>query len=303
LWQNAFSQYYRRWHYGDSMKTVVRLLIFVILAAAAFGAWWWYNHRQPSPTELVLYGNVDLREIDLAFNNSERIDEVLAAEGDRVRKGQLLARLDTRRLTPQVAEAQANVALDAANLDNARIQYQRDMDLMRGSAGRGIAKQDVDNAHAAMNVQAAKRDADAAQLALLRQEFADAELFAPSNATVRTRIMEPGEMASPTKPVFSLAITDPNWVRVYVPETNLGQVHPGARAAVTVDAFPKRRFPGWIGFVSPSAEFTPKSVETPDLRTNLVYEVRVFVLDPDDDLRLGMPATVHIALPKRSAGK
>ncbi len=285
------------------MKTVVRLLIFVILAAAAFGAWWWYNHRQPSPTELVLYGNVDLREIDLAFNNSERIDEVLAAEGDRVRKGQLLARLDTRRLTPQVAEAQANVALDAANLDNARIQYQRDMDLMRGSAGRGIAKQDVDNAHAAMNVQAAKRDADAAQLALLRQEFADAELFAPSNATVRTRIMEPGEMASPTKPVFSLAITDPNWVRVYVPETNLGQVHPGARAAVTVDAFPKRRFPGWIGFVSPSAEFTPKSVETPDLRTNLVYEVRVFVLDPDDDLRLGMPATVHIALPKRSAGK
>jgi HlyD family secretion protein len=303
LWQNAFSQYYRRWHYGDSMKTVVRLLIFVILAAAAFGAWWWYNHRQPSPTELVLYGNVDLREIDLAFNNSERIDEVLAAEGDRVRKGQLLARLDTRRLTPQVAEAQANVALDAANLDNARIQYQRDMDLMRGSAGRGIAKQDVDNAHAAMNVQAAKRDADAAQLALLRQEFADAELFAPSNATVRTRIMEPGEMASPTKPVFSLAITDPKWVRVYVPETNLGQVHPGARAAVTVDAFPKRRFPGWIGFVSPSAEFTPKSVETPDLRTNLVYEVRVFVLDPDDDLRLGMPATVHIALPKRSAGK
>ncbi len=285
------------------MKTVVRLLIFVILAAAAFGAWWWYNHRQPSPTELVLYGNVDLREIDLAFNNSERIDEVLAAEGDRVRKGQLLARLDTRRLTPQVAEAQANVALDAANLDNARIQYQRDMDLMRGSAGRGIAKQDVDNAHAAMNVQAAKRDADAAQLALLRQEFADAELFAPSNATVRTRIMEPGEMASPTKPVFSLAITDPKWVRVYVPETNLGQVHPGARAAVTVDAFPKRRFPGWIGFVSPSAEFTPKSVETPDLRTNLVYEVRVFVLDPDDDLRLGMPATVHIALPKRSAGK
>jgi len=280
------------------MKTVGRLLILVILAAAAYGAWWWYGHRQQAPTELVLYGNVDLREVDLAFNNNERIVEVLATEGDRVHKGQLLARLDTRRLVPQVAEAQANVELDTANLDNARIQYQRDMDLMRGSAGRGIAKQDVDNARAAMDVQAAKREADAAGLALLRQQLADAELYAPSDATVRTRIMEPGEMASPTKPVFSLALTNPKWVRAYVSETDLGHVHPGAAATISVDSFPHRLFQGWIGFVSPSAEFTSKTVETPDLRTSLVYEVRVFVKDPNDDLRLGMPATVHIALPK-----
>lgn len=285
------------------MRTAIRLLFLLVLAAAAVGAWWWYSHRQQAPTELVLYGNVDLREIDLAFNNSERIADVLAVEGDRVHKGQLLARLDTRRLVPQVAQARANVALDAVNLDNARIQYQRDAELARSSAGRGVSKQDVDNARAAMNAQAAKRDADAAQLALLRQQLADADLFAPSDATVRTRIMEPGEMASPTKPVFSLAITDPKWVRVYVPETNLGLVRPGARAVVIVDSFPTHSFPGWIGFVSPSAEFTPKSVETPDLRTSLVYEVRVFVKDPHDDLRLGMPATVHIALPRRSMHK
>jgi HlyD family secretion protein len=285
------------------MKSAVRLFVLLILAAAAVGAWWWYSHRGQAPKELELYGNVDLREVDLAFNNSERIAEVLVTEGDRVHRGQLLARLDTRRLVPQVAQAQANVALDAANLDNARIQYQRDMELARDSAGRGVSKQDVDNARAAMNVQAAKRDADAAQLALLRQQLADAELFAPSDATIRTRIMEPGEMASPTKPVFSLAITDPKWVRVYVTENALGLVHPGAHADVTADSFPDRRFSGWIGFISPSAEFTPKSVETPDLRTSLVYEVRVFVKDPNDDLRLGMPATVHIALPKRDARK
>jgi HlyD family secretion protein len=92
-------------------------------------------------------------------------------------------------------------------------------------------------------------------------------------------------------------------VRVYVSESDLGRVHPGAHADITTDSFPGRRFPGWIGFISPSAEFTPKSVETPDLRTSLVYEVRVFVKDPDDDLRLGMPATVHIALPHQSARK
>ena len=109
-------------------------------------------------------------------------------------------------------------------------------------------------------------------------------------------------MASPTRPVFSLALTDPKWVRVYVSETDLGKLRPGMAATISVDGFPGKRFPGWIGFISPTAEFTPKSVETEDLRTSLVYEVRVFVKDPADALRLGMPATAHVALARSAAG-
>src|SRR5438552_19160228 len=67
-------------------------------------------------------------------------------------------------------------------------------------------------------------------------------------------------------------------------------------AAVMVDSFPNRRFEGWVGFLSPVAEFTPRPVQTEELRTKLVYEVRVFVKDPSDELRLGMPATVHVSL-------
>jgi HlyD family secretion protein len=74
------------------------------------------------------------------------------------------------------------------------------------------------------------------------------------------------------------------------------------RATVSVDAFPNRRFEGWIGFISPSAEFTPKAVETRELRSSLVYEIRVFVKDPDDQLRLGSPATVHLPLATAPAG-
>ena len=103
-------------------------------------------------------------------------------------------------------------------------------------------------------------------------------------------------MASPLKPVLMLAITDPKWIRAYVSETDLGKIREGMKAAVGVDSFPERRFEGWIGFISPVAEFTPKAVQTEELRTSLVYEVRVFVKDPDDELRLGMPATVHLAL-------
>jgi HlyD family secretion protein len=135
-----------------------------------------------------------------------------------------------------------------------------------------------------------------AQLAFLQQQLADAQLVAPVNGIVRTRLMDPGEMASPQKPVFSLAVTDPKWVRAYVSEPDLGKVSPGMAASVVVDSFQERRFEGWVGFISPVAEFTPKAVQTAELRTSLVYEVRVFVQDPGDALRLGMPATVYLPL-------
>jgi len=278
------------------MKRAPLILLIAIVVGLAGGLAWWLTHRSGPATELTLFGNVDLREVDLAFNNNERIADELVDEGDRVHRGQLLARVDTSRLTPQVAQAGATVEVDAVNLANARRQYDRMSNLWRSSGERAVSKQDLDTAKATMDAAAAHEDADEAQAKLLRRQLADAELFAPSDATVRSRIMEPGEMASPARPVFTLAVTDPKWVRVFVAEPDLGHVHPGLRAGITADAFPGRVFPGWVGFVSSVAEFTPKNIETEDLRTSLVYEVRVFVRDPSDDLRLGMPATVHIAL-------
>jgi HlyD family secretion protein len=106
--------------------------------------------------------------------------------------------------------------------------------------------------------------------------------------------MEPGEIAFPQKPVISLAVTDPKWVRAYVSEPHLGRLKPGMRASVVLDSFAERSFDAWIGFISPVAEFTPKAVQTEDLRSSLVYQVRVFVEDPSDELRLGMPASVYL---------
>jgi HlyD family secretion protein len=93
---------------------------------------------------------------------------------------------------------------------------------------------------------------------------------------------------------------DPKWVRAYVSGPDLGRVRPGMTASVMVDSFTHRRFAGQVGFISSVAEFTPKTVETEELRTSLVYEVRVFVKDPADDLRLGMPATVSLPLDQRA---
>jgi HlyD family secretion protein len=326
------------------MRRVV-LIVLVLAAGTAAGVAWWFIHRQTDTSELVLYGNVDLRQVQLAFNNSERIAQVLVQEGDHVRKGDVVARLDTSRLEPQVAQAEATVAaqravvtrmhngsrpeeiaqaranVESAKADavNARQQYGRSLAMLQT---RAASLQDVENTRAALDVAVAKLAvnqkaldlaiagprqedidqaeaqlrANEAQLAYLRQQLADAVLRAPSDAVVRTRLMEPGEMASPMKPVFALAIVDPKWVRAYVAEPDLGKVRPGMPAQVAVDSFPDRRFEGWVGFISPVAEFTPKPVQTEQLRTSLVYEVRVFVKDPGDELRLGMPATVYLAL-------
>jgi HlyD family secretion protein len=326
-----------------------KLAVLIVLVAVAMGvSYWWYAFRAHEPGELVLYGNIDLRQVQLSFNNSDRIAEVLVQEGDRVRKGQLLARLDTSRLEPQlaqaaaqaaaqgqvvtrlrngsrpeeVAQARANVESAQADVVNAQRQYERLKNAAEISAGRAVRQQDVDIAKAALQVAEAKLAvnqktldlavlgprkediaenearlrANEAQTALLRQQLADSQLLAPMDAVVRTRILEPGEMATPQSPVFALAITDPKWVRAYVGEPDLGKLKPGGTVSIAVDSFAKRRFEGWIGFISPVAEFTPKAVQTEELRSSLVYEVRVFVKDPDDALRLGMPASVYLAL-------
>lgn len=285
------------------MRRIVLIGSMIVVVCAVVGLIWWLMLPKAAPKELVLYGNVDLREVDLAFNNNERIMAVLVQEGDRVHRGQILARVDTSRLEPEMAQTAATVTLDDVNIANTRQQYERQRNLWVASGGKGVSRQDMDNAKAAYDVQTAHRQADGAQLALLRQELSDAVLIAPMDATVRSRILEPGEMVSPQKPVFSLAITNPKWVRVYVGETDLGKLRPGMHASIGVDSFPGRSFSGWVGFISSVAEFTPKTIETADLRTSLVYEVRVFANDPANELPLGAPATVHIPFAQGGTGK
>ena len=332
------------------MKRTIWIAAAVVVTLVAAGVIWWSAHRNDAAKELVLYGNVDLRQVDVAFNHSERIAAILVQEGERVRKGQLLARLDTARLEPQLAQAeaqavaqgfvvqrlrngsrpeeiaQARANVEAAKADalNARSQYERLKSAAEFSAGRAVRLQDVDNAKTAVQVAearlavnqktldlalagprkeeiaeaAARLRASEAQAALLRQQLADSRLVAPVDGVIRTRVMEAGEIASPQKGVFAIAVTDPKWVRVYVSETNLGKVNHGMAAAIAVDSLSDRRFEGWVGFISPVAEFSPKSVQTEELRPSLVYQVRVFVKDPADVLRLGMPATAYLPLEK-----
>lgn len=325
-------------------KAVVWIFLAICLIAAA-AAWWITRQTKIQMDELLIYGNVDLRQVNLAFNASERITSVLVQEGDRVTQDQVLGTLEMERFEAAVAQAearleaqrqvvrrlengtrpeeieQARANLQAArtDLDNSRRTYER---LKETALAGATSRQNLDNARAVFEVAQARlrvsekalelallgpRQEDIAEaraalrageanLALLRRDLANATLLSPTNGVVQNRLLEPGDMASPQRPVLTVAILDPKWVRAYVPGPDLGRVRAGMQAIVATDSFPGRNYEGWVGFISPSASFTPKSVETTELRTSLVYEVRIFVKDPSDELRLGMPATVHIPL-------
>ncbi|MEO6825356.1 MAG: HlyD family efflux transporter periplasmic adaptor subunit [Nitrosospira sp.] len=327
-------------------KRLVIVAAGLILAIVVL-AGWYFTRQQGNADTLVLFGNVDIRQVSLAFNGSERIADMHVQEGDRVEAGQVLAMLDTRTLLLQigqaeaqidvqkqallrlkngtrpeeVAQARADVAAARADADLAAQQLKRLQNIERDS-GAAISQQDLDSARSRRKVALAQlanrrkarqlavigpRKEDIAQaeaqlnvsqaeLALLKHQLSLYELKSPINAVVRSRLLEPGDMASPQRPVYALAITDPKWVRAYVSEVDLGHVKPGMDARVFTDSHPDQSIRGRVGYISSVAEFTPKTVQTEELRTSLVYEVRVFVEDASDRLRLGMPATVHIDL-------
>lgn len=313
------------------------------LIGLGYLVWWWASDGAGEKGHLTLYGSIELRDAQLAFRESERIARVLVEEGDAVSKGQLLAELETNRLTAELAEverrreaqshvldrlergtrpqaieqARAEVDGAAARLANAR----RDLERFRQTSRTGAtSRQSLDEVESKVEVAEAEWEArkQALELAvegprqediaaaratlearraaveLMRVRRGDAALHAPSDGIIQSRILEPGEMADPSRPVLTLALTAEKWARTYVPETDLGRIRPGMPARIYSDSFPDDPLEGWIGFISPVAEFTPKSVHTPDLRTSLVYEVRVHVRDPQDRLRLGMPVTIIV---------
>jgi HlyD family secretion protein len=327
------------------MKRLIRIIILVVLVLAVILGirWFLQANGNQSASELRIYGNIDIRKANLAFNEQERIDQVLVEEGDRVTEGQVLARQQTNRLEAQIREIQAKIAAQQevvkrfeagtrpqeieqarAEVAAARAQVKNTMKsyerIRQTSEAGATSQQALDNIRAQLDVDQAqltvkekalnlalegprKEDVAAAKnnletlkasLSLLKIRLADMTLTSPSTGVIQNRILEPGEMASANRPVVTMALTDPKWVRAYVPEPDLGRINLGMKAEILSDSFPNQKFEGWIGFISPVAEFTPKTVETEDLRTKLVYEVRVYVHDSKDLLRLGMPVTVIV---------
>jgi HlyD family secretion protein len=333
------------------MKPVlIAILVAALLSAGVVGI---VELRRSAhgggPGVLMLYGNVDIREVQLAFRQPGRLMRTACEEGDQVAAGQLLAELDAVPYQQALAVASAEVAAARADLArlrngsrpqeirvaeeaergsaatalNAEAEFKRLSSLV---ASKAVSDSSVDAARAARDASAATLDAARQNLALLREgsraedidagaarlagaearlsqaatALADTRLVAPADAVVMTRVRESGSMVSATEPVYTLSLRDPLYIRAYVGERELGRVAQGTPVTVRSDSS-ARIYSGQVGFVSPRAEFTPKTVETADLRTDLVYRVRIVIPKADDQLRQGMPVTVMVG-PGRARG-
>jgi len=277
-----------------------------------------FNGSEHIAEVFVEEGDTVARGDPIATLETDRLDEaVREAEARRDAQAEIVRRLVNGTRAQELRQARVEVRSAEVRVANA----QREVERLRETAESGAtSEQELDDALALLDVERAAADVQREALALalegpreeeiaeararlsefeaavkrLSAERSDAELLAPAPGVVQSRILEPGEFATPDRPVVSLALTERKWVRAYVPQPDMGRVALGMPARVTSDTFPEDSFRGTVGFISPTAEFTPKTVQTTDLRTKLVYEVRVHVEDPRNRLRLGQTVTVDV---------
>ena len=330
-----------------------RLIIIVLGVVGVLAIAWAVLHfiAARRAGELKLYGNVDIRSVDLGFRVPGRIALLAVDEGAHVKEGAVLAQLDTQPLTdtlnaaeaqlqasgaeleklrngnrPQdIAQAEQQVADRSATLAQAKAEYERRAELVQTGAVSqalfdaskaqylaaaaqlksaqealalqriGPRREDIEAAEAQQALAGAQRDK-------ARTDLRDATILAPADGIILTRAQEPGAIAITGQTVFVLTIDRPLRVRAYIAEPDLSRISPGMAVEVTTDGNP-RTYHGSIGFISPTAEFTPKTVQTESLRTDLVYRLRLIVTDPDDALRQGQPVTVRVPGARPAAGR
>lgn len=332
-------------------KWTVQILSLLGLLCILALLYFFVRNNNSNQDQLIIHGNVDIRQIDLGFRANGRLKEMYFEEGDKIVEGALLAQLDPKPYELELNNQDSQLQAARANYQKllagnryqeieAAMAFLREKEVAHSNALRSLkrqkelaekkfasqqtyddalarekeAKAQLNSAKSNLNLlqsgfrseeinQAkAQLDAAIARTDIAKSNLEDTKLFAPSKGIIFTRIHEPGSIISFGEPVYTLSITQPIWIRGYVSEVDLGHVQPGMQVLVYIDTF-KEPFQGQIGFISPQAEFTPKNIETKEIRTDLVYRLRIAVDDPKGQLRQGMPVTIHIPLKHKIQSK
>ena len=289
--------------------------------------------------ETKFYGNVDVRTVSLAFRVSGRLETLNFDEGEKLKKGDVIAtiensifkenlnqinaqinlqeiqiqKLEKGYRTEEIEKSKAKLSEVKANLDRVNKDFQRAQTLLKSNS---ISEQSYDNTKSqTLDLQAqydyaksslellqngyekedilsakATLESLKAQRNILQINYDDTVLYSPVDGTIITKVYEAGSIVNSSQTIVEIAKSDEFWVRSYLSEKYLGLVKAGMKAVITTDG--NKTYEGVVSFISPLAEFTPKTVQTEDLRTDLVYRFRIIVNNVDDNLKQGMPVTI-----------
>jgi HlyD family secretion protein len=335
-----------RFHRGQADVTARgRTATFAVLIVIGMGGFAAYRFAAPirewigpsaGAQALVVSGNIEAHESVVSFKTVQsRIVELPFDEGQWVKTGTVLARVDSSDYAQQAAIARAALTVqrrqlavaednveaakktilsDDADLELKQLEYDRAQALLTKGAGTAetrdqanaalkqsaaaLARDKALEATAEANVSLAEANAQSAEASLGMAEIVlgYTTLTAPFDGVILVRQAELGEVAVPGAPIVTMADIDHVWLRAYVNEPDIGKVRFGEAATVTTDTYPGKKYQGRIAFISSSAEFTPKSVETHAERVTLVYRIRIDVDNPSHELVPGMPADAEIPL-------
>lgn len=275
-------------------KIIALILILLIIGLISFFVF----NKNKSANNLTLFGNIEIRQVDLSFQVAGKVEKLFKEEGDTVKANELIALIDSRDYEANYNKATANVAQTLAMKNEAESKFERQAPLMDDNT---ISKQDYDTLSNTKDRTKADYEAAVANKTFAKNQLEYTKLYAPEDGIIMIRIQEPGATVAKGQPIYTMAKTKPVWVRAYVNETDLGNIKYGQGVKVYTDTTnpatgKKREYKGQIGYISPVAEFTPKTVQSTDTRTNLVYRIRVYINDVDEYLRQGMPVTIDVNL-------
>ncbi len=289
------------------MKKILTGVGVIVLAAGAYWAYATFVRVEPLPDGLIqANGRLEGDQMIVASKYPGRVLEFFVNEGDNVTAGQKLAQLDDKEIKTKVRQAEEGVAALKHEVEAARSNYaqaQRDAKRFEDLLAEGTAtKRETEEAALGLDVAQQKLEAGRNQLHAAEAAYDEAgyardemTLFAPSAGVITNRLQEPGAVVAAGAPLLSLVNLDNLYLKVYVPEKQIGKLRLKLPAKIYTDAFPDAPFDASVGFIASRAEFTPKEVQTPDERVKLVYAVKLNVKDnPDHRLAPGIPADAVI---------
>jgi membrane fusion protein YbhG len=305
-----------------------RWVLLVLLLAAALAGGGFFLSRRGRTKPLLLSGSIEARDVEVGSLMGGRVAKVLVDEGAQIAADQPLVQFETDLIDLQIQQQESRIAQTRASLTKtvrgpraeeiARARAtaenaERERNRLESLRERGIVGQEQYDAAATQAKTAAEmlrelergsrpEDIAAAQAAVaaeerqlgyLKRQREESVVRAPAAGVIESMDLRPGDLVGPNQPVAKLLEPSQLWVRVYVPEPQLGRVRVGQRAALRVDTFPKREYPGRVVEIRTQSEYTPRNVQTLDQRMDQVFGVKV-AIDPAPELRPGMAATVRL---------
>jgi membrane fusion protein YbhG len=286
--------------------TMKKLIPILLILALVSGAAYHHFSKDSNGDDGLYSGVVEATEVAIAAEIPGRVLEISVNEGDQAEKDQVVVRIDSSSLEAQLKQAKAAKTAASgqysavnAGVKNLQTNVVRSENLHTAGS---ISEQQLDSVTTQKDVLKAQRTAAWGQIQqadataeYVQIQIDKAEVKAPISGTVLEKNIEVGEMAMPGSPVLKLADLKNPWVRIYIPETELGKVKLGDKASVFSDSYPGKAYPGKVVFIAGEAEFTPKNIQTREERVRLVYAVKVALENPDGELKIGMPVDAELA--------